>query len=96
MFKKRHRKRGNQEERPYVCLDDLKPGETAEIIGYVSKTPHSIRLMEMGLNLGKEIKYVKDAPLKDPLQIKIDQNVLSIRRSEAKQILIKLKEDPIE
>ncbi|MGD9200838.1 MAG: FeoA family protein [Chitinispirillia bacterium] len=46
------------------------------------------RLLEMGFTKDAEIKIVKYAPLKDPIEIKIKGFFLSLRIVEADQILV--------
>ena len=47
------------------------------------------RLMEMGLLVGTKIELVRFAPLGDPIEIKIRGYNLTLRKSEAEQILVK-------
>ncbi len=69
-------------------LEELKPGQRAKIVniqagGFVKK-----RLLFLGFRIGQEIKMIKSAPLKDPLEVSIGNSNLSIRRNEAAQIEI--------
>jgi len=45
----------------------------------------------MGLTKGAEIKVVRNAPLKDPVEIEIRGYRLSIRRAEAEKVVVKVK-----
>ena len=47
------------------------------------------RLMEMGLLVGTKVELVRFAPLGDPVEIKIRGYNLTLRKSEAEQILVK-------
>ncbi len=47
------------------------------------------KLIEMGLNERVRTKIVLIAPLGDPIALDINGFVLSIRRSEAEQIMVK-------
>jgi ferrous iron transport protein A len=49
----------------------------------------SIRLMEMGLTPGVELKLVGVAPLGDPLELELRGYRLSLRKSEAARIEVK-------
>ena len=51
--------------------------------GYVKK-----RILDMGLLPGSIVKIVRTAPLGDPLEILVKGFPLTIRRSEAKCILV--------
>ncbi|MGA3268182.1 MAG: FeoA family protein [Verrucomicrobiota bacterium] len=48
------------------------------------------RLMEMGLLIGTPVELVRFAPLGDPVEIKIRGYNLTLRKSEAEQILVKV------
>jgi ferrous iron transport protein A len=47
------------------------------------------RLMEMGLLVGTRIELVRFAPMGDPVEIKVRGYNLTLRKSEAEQILVK-------
>ena len=47
------------------------------------------RLIDMGITPGIIIKVIKTAPLGDPIEIRLRGYELSIRRSEAKKIIVK-------
>jgi ferrous iron transport protein A len=46
------------------------------------------RLMEMGLLVGTKVEVVRFAPLGDPVEIKVRGYNLTLRKSEAEQILV--------
>jgi ferrous iron transport protein A len=46
------------------------------------------RLMEMGLLVGTPVELVRFAPLGDPVEIKVRGYNLTLRKSEADQILV--------
>jgi len=69
-------------------LSMLKPGEKGRIkdirvIGSLKR-----RLMDMGVLVGEEVKVVKKAPLGDPIEVMIKNYSLSLRKNEAKVILV--------
>ena len=47
------------------------------------------RLMEMGLLVGTKVELVRFAPMGDPVEIKVRGYNLTLRKSEADQILVK-------
>ncbi|SHH70065.1 FeoA family protein [Clostridium grantii] len=69
-------------------LEQLKPGDRGIIksIGGLGKVRR--RLMEMGVTKGTEVNIEKVAPLGDPIEIKVKGYNLSLRKSEASQIVI--------
>jgi len=48
--------------------------------------------MELGLVPGRSIVYLRNAPLHDPLEVKIGDLFLSLRRSEASLVAVELEE----
>jgi ferrous iron transport protein A len=51
------------------------------------------RLMEMGLLVGTPVELVRFAPLGDPVEIKVRGYNLTLRKSEAEQILVNVTRD---
>ncbi|MGB5192126.1 MAG: FeoA family protein [Polyangiales bacterium] len=73
-------------------LADLRPGQPAEIVSIDCDRRMSRRLMEMGLLPGTEIRVVRVAPLGDPLELRLRDYSLSVRRSEAARIAVRSEE----
>lgn len=65
-------------------LHELRPGEKARILGFASgDKEYRQQLMVMGLTPNTEIEFVRSAPMGDPVQIRVRQSNLSLRKSEA-------------
>lgn len=71
-------------------LSDLKAGEKATITEFESPDLE-LKLMEMGCLPGEEIIVEQIAPLGDPISIRIAGYSLSLRKNEAKQIMVSYK-----
>jgi ferrous iron transport protein A len=71
-------------------LDQLRPGQRGEIISLDADAAASQRLMEMGLLEGALIELIGFAPLGDPLEIRVGDYRLSLRRSEAAHVRVQL------
>ena len=71
-------------------LDQLRPGQRGRITTLQGEDALVQRLMEMGLFEGEEIEVVRLAPLGDPLEIRLGDYFLSLRRSEAACVQIDL------
>ena len=67
-------------------LDDLAPGESCVIVSVDAGPGITRRLMELGLVPGTPVEMLRRAPLGDPVELRIRQVHLSIRRSEAAHI----------
>lgn len=69
-------------------LSEMKIGQTARVATVAGVDEISIRLLEMGLTPGVEIKLLGAAPLGDPLEFELRGYRLSIRKSEALRVTI--------
>jgi len=69
-------------------LAELKNGDKAIITKVRGRGAFRKRIMEMGFVKGKEIEVIKNAPLRDPIEYKIMDYNVSLRRSEASHIIV--------
>ncbi len=71
-----------------LTMDQLNPGEQVVIKSFIGKPTGLDNLFEMGLLEGTTVKFVKNAPLGDPIEISFRGYHLSIRKSIAKLIIV--------
>lgn len=71
-----------------VPLNKLNSGTTGRIVAVKAAGKLLQRLLSMGFTRGYEIKVVKRAPLGDPIQFKVRGSTVSLRGSEAAQVLV--------
>lgn len=64
-------------------LADLDIGSSAKISNILPGNDNLERLVELGLIVGETVTLVKKAPLGDPIEIRIMNYNLCIRKSEA-------------
>jgi ferrous iron transport protein A len=69
-------------------LDQLRLGERARVEAIRGDDVIVQRLLEMGLIEGEEVEVIGFAPLGDPLEIRLRDYRLSLRRSEAARVLV--------
>ena len=69
-----------------TSLDQLPLGTQAIVRRVGSARPIARRLMELGLVPGTPVTVTRSAPLGDPLELRVRNYALSIRRSEALSI----------
>jgi ferrous iron transport protein A len=67
-------------------LDQLRLGERARVEAIRGDDAIVQRLLEMGLFEGEEVEVIGFAPLGDPLEIRLRDYRLSLRRSEAARV----------
>jgi len=74
-------------------LHDLKPGTKAIVLDIVGNSALTKKLLGMGLTKGVELKVVRNAPLKDPMEIEVRGYYLSLRKAEAENVIVEVKEE---
>lgn len=73
-----------------ITLKDLRPGQEGTVVSIGEKGSMKRRIMDMGVTPGVSIKVIKVAPLGDPIEINVRGYELSIRKSEAENIQMKI------
>ncbi|HEX6185412.1 MAG TPA: ferrous iron transport protein A [Pyrinomonadaceae bacterium] len=71
-----------------VSLDGLSPGVHARVLSVRGEGSVARRLMEMGVVPGAPVRVIKAAPLGDPLEVRVRNYHLALRRSEAQTISV--------
>jgi ferrous iron transport protein A len=69
-------------------LDRLRPGQRGRVSALAGNDGLVQRLREMGLFEGEEIELLAWAPLGDPLEIRLGDSRLSLRRAEAARVQV--------
>ncbi|MBC9721009.1 MAG: ferrous iron transport protein A [Lactobacillus sp.] len=69
-------------------LNDVKIGETAIVAKLNGQGALRRRIMDMGITKGTPIYLRKVAPLGDPVEITVRGYELSLRREDAKNIIV--------
>lgn len=69
-------------------LDQLAVGQRASVAAVQGDDALVQRLLEMGLLEGEEVEVIGVAPLGDPLEIRLRDYRLSLRRREAARVLV--------
>lgn len=90
---------GQMQERLENCfclplpLAMFKPGEEGVVLRVTAEGALKKKLLEMGLVPGTPIRFLRIAPLGDPLEIRVRSLSLSLRRSEASTVWIRKEDD---
>jgi Fe2+ transport system protein FeoA len=72
----------------HIPLSRLHVGQSGVIVKVTASGPVRRRLLDMGVIRGETINVEKVAPLGDPIEYKIKGYHLSLRKSEANQVLV--------
>ncbi len=73
-------------------LDEFKIGETGQITKVEGEGRLRRRLFDMGVTPGAKVYLRKVAPLGDPLEVTIRGYELTLRKSEAKLVILEMEE----
>jgi ferrous iron transport protein A len=71
-----------------VTLDTLSPGQHGRVAQITGDASVRRRLLEMGLTPGAQVKVVRFAPLGDPMDVEVRGYHLSLRKQEARQVIL--------
>ena len=71
-----------------VPLHELKVGQRGIIVHVGGQGPVRRRMMDMGLVSGAKVKVVRVAPLGDPVEFEVKGYSLSLRKSEARNVIV--------
>lgn len=69
-----------------MSLADIESGKTVKISNINTKGKLFHKLLDMGFVSGVSLEVIRHAPLYDPMEIKIHNYYVSIRKSEAQLI----------
>jgi Fe2+ transport system protein FeoA len=76
-----------------VTLDKTPYGTEARVVSISGYGAVALRLMQMGVVPGVSLSVVKSAPLGDPIQVRLRDYDLAMRRVEAQTITVALGND---
>jgi ferrous iron transport protein A len=69
-------------------LDALAHGVDARVVAVGGAGPTTRRLMEMGVVPGAPVRVIKAAPLGDPIEVRVRDYHLALRRAEAEAVSV--------
>ncbi len=82
----------NAGDKMKVRLSELKPGDVGVIVGLSGgDSLLKRRLIEMGMSKGEKVRVIRNAPLKDPIEFEVKGYHLSLKRDEAKIVIVEMK-----
>ena len=75
-----------------MTLDQIQPGLCGTVTGVSGEDALSTRILEMGVTPGSPFAMIGTAPLGDPIEIEVRGYRLSLRKSEAARISVRIDE----
>ena len=67
-------------------LDTINKGEKCKTVKLHASGKLMHKLLDMGFVVGSEIEVIREAPLYDPIELKVQNYNISLRKSEANLI----------
>jgi Fe2+ transport system protein FeoA len=90
------RRHGWQPRPGETVLADCRSGDHVTVSRILGGGPIRRRLLEMGINAGTDVRVVKYAPLKDPIECEIKGYHIALRVAEAQRIIVTPEKAPDE
>lgn len=76
-----------------ITLDKLKINQKGTIVAVKGQGVTRRRLFDMGVTPGALVTLIKLAPLGDPLEVNIRNYELTLRKDEAKNVILEVEEN---
>ena len=73
---------------PMPTLDQMRVGEVARVESIRGDDAIVQRIMEMGLLEGEDVEVIGFAPLGDPMEVRLRDYRLSLRKAEASRVVV--------
>ena len=73
-----------------IGLDEVLIKSKVKVVQIVPESIIRRRIMDMGITIGVEIVVLGKAPMGDPMEIQIRGYKLSLRKNEAKDIMVQV------
>ena len=74
-----------------MTLDQMRPGSSCRITGLSVRDKLGQRLLDMGIYPGTQLTVIRNAPLKDPMEISLEGSFVSLRHAEARFVEVELR-----
>lgn len=71
-------------------LDEVKSNSICKIVSLNAKDRLLQKLLDMGFVVGATIEVLREAPLNDPMELKIHNYLITLRKSEAALIGVEI------
>ena len=73
-----------------TTLDRLTPGQRAEVVALAGEPGLVQRFYELGMMEGEQVELVALAPLGDPIEIRLGNTRLTLRKAEAAGVTVRI------
>lgn len=71
-----------------LSLSDLKKNESGQVVQSLAQGLLKQKLISMGFVPGAQIRMIRNAPLRDPIEIAVQNSMVTLRHTEARLIVV--------
>lgn len=69
-----------------LTLSDVAPGTSCIIHRLYGQGPARQRLLDLGFQPGRRVQVLRNAPLNDPIEVRLGDTFIALRRQEAERV----------
>lgn len=73
-----------------ITLAQLKRGQSAKVVSMDQNNAVCRKLLNFGVLPQKLVRYVKSAPMGDPLEFEVEGTHFSVRKQDAQTVLVEV------
>ncbi|PTQ71896.1 FeoA family protein [Celeribacter persicus] len=78
-----------------LSLNDIRPGQDCIILRLHGFGPTRQRLLDLGFQPGRRIRVLRNAPLRDPIEVQVGDTFIALRRHEADHVQVERAESEL-
>ncbi len=72
-----------------LTLNDIAPGTDIRIVRLYGHGPVRQRLIDFGFQPGRTVTMLRNAPLRDPIEVQVGDTFIALRRHEAAHVEVR-------
>lgn len=76
-----------------ATLEEAAPGARCLILRLRGEGATRQRLLDLGFQPGREVRMLRNAPLRDPIEAQVGDSFVALRRSEAAHVFVEARRE---
>lgn len=76
-----------------ATLEEAAPGTRCLILRLRGEGATRQRLLDLGFQPGREVRMLRNAPLRDPIEAQVGDSFVALRRSEAAHVFVEARRE---
>lgn len=73
-----------------MSLADIQSGDACKVVKINAKDKLRYKLLDMGFVQGAKIDVIREAPLYDPMELRVQNYLIALRKEEARAIQVQM------